>query len=282
MKPILVASLVVVIFLTCTSVGVAGFFFNRKVNGEVEEMFADNYQEQPEIFTEEDLTDLPVPVQNWLRQSGVIGREKIRVVRLKQEGKMKIKPDGKWLSAEAEQYFTTAEPAFIWQVKVNLFPFVGFVGRDKYENGSGNMLIKLLSLIPVVNADGPEIDQATLLRYLGEMIWFPTAAVSDYIDWEAVDDTSAQATMSYGGITASAVFEFNDQGEVVEFRCQRYYTGSGESSLEDYIARVGGYREFAGRKIPARGEAVWQLESGEYSYYQFEITEVDYNQPEVY
>ena len=52
-------------------------------------------------------------------------------------------------------------------------PLMAVVGRDKYVNGRGEMLIKILGLLPVVDARGPEMDQGTMLRYLAEMTWFP-------------------------------------------------------------------------------------------------------------
>lgn len=40
---------------------------------------------------EEDITGLPCTVQNWLRNSKVIGKQQIISVRLKQKGRMRIK-----------------------------------------------------------------------------------------------------------------------------------------------------------------------------------------------
>ncbi|MDN5330561.1 MAG: hypothetical protein PWP35_2348 [Bacteroidales bacterium] len=36
------------------------------------------------------------------------------------------------------------------------------------------MLIKVNSLIPVVNEKGNKLDEGTLQRYLGEIVWFPS------------------------------------------------------------------------------------------------------------
>lgn len=89
------------------------------------------------------------------------------------------------------------------------------------------MLIKLLSLITVADSKEEKIDQGTLLRYLAEMVWFPTAAVNDYIQWEELDSSSARATMNYGGIIASGIFNFNSQGEVINFVAEKYMEKDG-------------------------------------------------------
>jgi Family of unknown function (DUF6920) len=61
------------------------------------------------------------------------------------------------------------------------FPFVRISATDQFSDGHGSIHIKLLSLITVANACGPEMDQGSVLRYLAEMIWFPTAWLSDYV-----------------------------------------------------------------------------------------------------
>jgi hypothetical protein len=53
-----------------------------------------------------------------------------------------------------------------------------------------------------------------MLRFLGEIVWFPSAALSPILTWEAIDGTSARATMRHGGLVESAVFAFSDEGRV--------------------------------------------------------------------
>ncbi len=214
----------VIIFLIVSSIIISNIIFNKRVKNEVEALFKKSKETKPEVITEEDIKDLPESVQKWLKNSQIIGKEKIFTVRLKQKGLIRTKEGQPWMPAEAEQYFTIDEPGFIWKTKVKMAPLLYFAGRDMYYEGKGNMLIKLLSLITVVNARGKEIDQSTLLRYLGETVWFPIAALSNYIKWEGIDSSSARATMSYGGITASAVFRFNEKGDVINFVCKRYRT----------------------------------------------------------
>lgn len=82
---------------------------------------------------------------------------------------------------KAEQYFTPQQPAFVWKAHVKMMPLVYMNGRDKFENGKGEMLIKALSLVNVVNEGGDtKINESTMLRYLAEMCWFPSAALNEY------------------------------------------------------------------------------------------------------
>lgn len=204
----------------------------HQIKGEVMRLFEKNGATQGEVLTEAEIEGLPDPVQRWLRYSQVIGKEKAITVRLRQGGFFRMKPDQGWNPLRAEEYYTTDQPAFVWHGRIALFPFVPIIVRDMYDDGKGQMLVKLLSLIKLVDVrDTYEINQGTLLRYLNEMMWFPSAALNDYIQWEAIDSTSATARMSYQGVTAEAVFHFNESGQLTNFVANRYREAGGEFIL---------------------------------------------------
>jgi hypothetical protein len=98
--------------------------------------------------------------------------KKVHTVHLKQKGMMRQKPEGKWLAMEAEQWITADLPGFIWNGTMG-GSFVTINGRDKYINGKGNMLIKLMSAIPIGNKSGEEMDQGAMMRFLAEIACCP-------------------------------------------------------------------------------------------------------------
>ncbi|MCL5056654.1 MAG: hypothetical protein M1130_01385 [Actinobacteria bacterium] len=269
-------SIPAIIILVITVSSIANYRFNRNVKIEVRELFNNN-PEKKEIIREADLEGLPPIVKKWLEQSQVVGKERIKTVRLRQKASMRLKEEGAWMPAEVEQYFTIDKPGFIWKAKVKMAPLLYFAGRDKYIEGKGHMLIKALSLVKVADARGKEIDQGTMLRYLAETVWFPTAALSSYIEWEEIDANSAKATMSYGGITASGVFTFNGKGEVISLVAERYGEFNGRFLIKTWSVLMGDHKEFNGIKIPAKGEVIWKLDTGDFNWYRFEITEIEYN-----
>jgi len=197
-----------VLILLVSVIAYADFSIAKTVRTEVDHVLTQMDHSTSEVITERTIADLPMPVQKWLRHSGMIGKQDIHSVRLTQKALMKMKPDQKeWSHAEAEQYFTTHPPASIWTVRLQMMPFVEVVGRDKFQEGKGEMLIKILSLLPIVNSkNNDKTNMGTLQRYLGEIVWFPSAATSPYIVWEGIDDLSAKATMTYEGTTGSGTF----------------------------------------------------------------------------
>ncbi|MDQ3844378.1 MAG: hypothetical protein M3342_10240 [Bacteroidota bacterium] len=257
--------------------------FNHTVQDEITTLLTSPDKKDNTIITSEMLQSLPLPVQNWLQHSGIVGKEKIHFVRLKQRGWMRTKPEQeKWIEAAAEQYFTVDEPAFIWKVKMNMLPLVPVTGRDKWVNGKGQMEIKAFSLINIVNQANEKIDQGALQRYLAEICWFPSAALSPYIHWQAIDATSAKATITYKGITGSVIFYFNEQGDMIGCSADRYMGGGREAKLEKWEVTSKGFAIKDGVRMPVKSEATWKLKSGDFTWYKLEITDVEYNHPTSY
>jgi len=265
-----------VIILAAVVLAYGSWRFDEQVAGEVETLLAEMDAPPTSKMTDEMLTDLPVAVQHWLRASGAVGQPLIRTAHFRQRGKLRTKPGSNWMPVEAQQYVRVYPPGFIWQAEIDA-GLLHIAGRDKYQNGRGHMLIKMLSLLPVADASGEQTDQGTLLRYLGEIVWYPTAAISDYITWDPVNSSTAKATMTHGGVSASGLFRFNAKGEVVSFQAERYYDRGGEFTLETWFIRTGQSREFEGIRVPASAAVTWKLDEGDFTWYRLEISDVEYN-----
>lgn len=228
-------------------------------------------------ITQAQVMGLPAAMQRYLRYAGVVGKEPVRTVRLKQRGLMRQRPEQKWMPLEAKQSFSVTPPAFVWRGRMRLAPFVWFSATDQLAGGHGAMNIKLLSVVPLGKARGPEMDQSTLVRYLGEIVWFPAAWLSDAITWEAIDASSVRATMHDHGVSASAVLSVNEQGQPTLFRADRYMEEHGHYRLTPWSVRSTEYREVEGMCIPTHFEVTWHLPSGDFTWLCGDITEIEYN-----
>lgn len=250
---------------------------------EVTQLYASISKEDKTIINKEMLNRLPAPVQNWLMRSRIIGKQRIQTLRLKQKGLMRSKPGQKeWSIMQAEQYFAIDEPSFIWKAKMHMMPAISINARDKYVNGKGEMKIRILSLIPIANSRGYRVDQGTLQRYLAEICWFPSAALSPHITWEAIDSTSAKATLNYKGSSGSVIFHFNDRWDLSGCNADRYMGAGNGASLEKWEVRYIEYSVLNGIRIPVKSEATWKLKSGDFTWLRLEITEIEYDQKGLY
>lgn len=268
------------VLLVTSSVVIGKITFKRKINNEVKEIFENSQKAKAEIITQADIKGLPEPVQKYLRYTQVIGKKEIRTVRLKQKGMFRRNVDQKWMPLKAQEYYTINPPAFIWYGNVKVTPLFSITARDRYFEGKGNMIIKLLSLLKVADAKGKEIDEASLIRYLNEIMWFPTAYLNSNIRWESIDDNSAKATISDRGLTVSAILYFNENGEMTNFVAERLCSVTGKK--EKWSTPISEYEEIKGIRIPTKGEAIWHLSSGDFSYFKLDSIDVGYNNTSIY
>jgi hypothetical protein len=198
----------------------------------------------------------------------------LKFARLKHSGLFRTAVGQKWYPIEGEEYFTIEDPAFIWHAKLKMNPLVWIKARDFYHNGKGNMLVKLLSTITIADAKEEEIDQGALIRWLSETPWFPIALLpSEKLKWEPIDNNSAKVILTDKNLTVEGVFYFNEVGEVTQFKAKRYM----DKILENWTCYHSDYRTVEGMQIPFSGEAVWNLESGDFSYAKFKINRIEYN-----
>jgi len=273
-----------VIVLLAAIVAFAEYSFDHKVSLEIDNMFSQNRFEEHPTITSESIMSLPAPVQKWITSSGLIGKEPIHTVRLKQKAKIKMKPGQEnWTDAYAEQYFTVDKPAFVWKVNMKMMPFVEIVGWDRFMDGKGGMLIKILSMIPVLNSsDNEKINTGTIQRFLAEIVWFPSAAISPYITWESIDNFSVKATMTYKGSTGSGIFYFDENGNFIKFSAQRYMGVEKDATLKEWVITAKENKVINGIKIPVKAEATWKLESGDWTWLKLEITDIEFNKTNEY
>src|SRR5215217_2424441 len=199
--------------------------FERLVKRDVEALLARATTTAGEaVVTEAMLKDLPEPVRRYLKHTGIVGKPSVDTVYLEQKGQMYLGSKQGWVPLDAEEHYTVQPPGFVWDVTIH---------------------------------KGPLMDQGSMMRYLSEMIWFPTAFLDDNISFEPIDDESARVTLTDGGKSVSATMYFDEEGKVTDFVAKRYRTVEGGYDLETWSDPVYECGELAGLKLPLRGGAVW-------------------------
>ena len=227
------------------------------------------------VVTDAELEPLPEPVRRWLRWAQVPGTTVPRTVRLTQEGTFRLREDQGWMPFTATQHYTTDPPAFVWSTTMQMMPLVSLSGRDRYTDGIGDMDMRLLSLIPVANTQGGRLNQGAMLRFLNETMWFPAAALQPYISWAARNDTSATATMSFGGETASAIFHFDPEGRITNMTAHR--ANDERNEILPWSTPITAYGEHHGVRMPVEGSGVWSYETGDFDYIRLRIVDIEYD-----
>jgi len=250
-----------------------------EVDAKTQEYIRQAQQTPNKIITESDLAPLPEPVQRYLRFTQVVGKTRVKCVKVKQSGWMRTSPKQNWMPVEAVQYTTLAGPlSRMWYAQIKFGPFALLKGHDSYDNGTGHMLIRLLSMFSVVDVRGPEIDMSALIIFINDMVMWPTAFLSDFIHWEPIDANSARMRVSLHDKQFSAALYFNDLGEMVDFVTEDRYLSVGNSyDHAKWSTPLRRYRETNGLRVPSEGDAIWHLPDGEFPYIRANIGEICYD-----
>lgn len=228
-------------------------------------------------ITSSQLTHLPDVIQRYLTYAGVVGQPWIDTVHLQYTGQFRLGRDKPWMPIRAEQVYTTNPPGFQWKAHFKMFGLWVMYGQDTYKNGEAHMFGKLAGLFNIFDETGDNLLQGTMMRYLQEMIWFPTAFLSQYILWDAVDDHSADATFTWGDKQVTGRFYFDDVGRVLSFIGQRY--NDDKEGVYPWATPMTEYGALDGLQIPVQGCGVWHLPEGDLTYINIGLKSLCYNTP---
>jgi len=248
----------------------------------VDDFYKKPLEISPERISESDLENLPSLLQKYLRKIGILGTKEIKRVRLKQIGEFKFNPDSKWKSFTAEQYINTENMSFLWYAKIKMIPLINFHVIDKFINRKGSLNAKLFNMITVVDESGPKLDEGEFLRLLGEMPWYPSFFLHEKIKWNTINEKTLEIKLVQKDVEISGNLIFNESGFIYEFSTKRYYTDKDEINLEDWHGYWYDYEKFDGISIPTRFKVCWNLETQEYCYIRAKITDLEFNNPNIY
>jgi hypothetical protein len=158
-------------------------------------------------------------------------------------------------------------------------PLVPVRVRDGYSGGAGTMKGAVVSLVVVVNAEPTkELAEAALYRYLAEAVWMPSRLLpGDGLSWDAVDDSTARATLRDGNVEVSVLFGFDTAGDIVSMLVpQRGREVDGEHVPTPWKGRVWDHQVVDGYRIPLQGEVAWVVDGAEVPYWRGRLTSATY------
>jgi hypothetical protein len=234
-------------------------------------------REEGFLVSDEMLGDLPASVQRYMMFTGVVGTPWINNVVLKYVGKFRQGLERPWMPMTVKQSYTISPPSFVWNARFKIMGLPLLHARDEYKLGRGRMHAKLAYLFTVFDIQGEKLDQGAMIRYLSEMIWFPTAFLGENITWQAVDSNSADVQLVDAGKSVSGRLYFDDDGRPTNFTAMRYREIDGDFALDAWSTPIIGYGVHAGLNLPTQGQAVWNLQSGDLVYVNMQIEEIEYN-----
>lgn len=222
----------------------------------------------PELFGEEDIKNLPLPVQNYFRYCGYLGTPKMVYMKAFLSNVDFIMSKDKILPIDYSQVNFVERPERFAFIASSLYG-IPFEGLDSYQDGKGSMKGFLAKVIPLFNQRGENMDRASLVTWLAECLMLPNAALQGFISWEGIDNTHVKASILWHGIQASGVFTFNENGELLSFRTgDRVATDmNGKERIAEWSAIFSEYHSVNGLLQPAVIQSIWHYPEGDCVYF---------------
>lgn len=244
--------------------------FHKSVDSRISDI-----KTQTGVFEEKDLVGLPAPVQRFFRSCGYLGTPKMSYSKASFRNVDFVMSEGKTIKINYTQYNFADTPVRFAYIDSSIFgiPFEGF---DSFRNGAGSMKGTLGKVITLFNQTGESMDQSSLVTILSECFIIPNVILQDYISWEEIDDTHAKATITHGGISASGVFAFNENGEVISFRTKDRTSVdlNGVVREAEWSAIYSDYKDNNGIRQPSVLISVWHYPEGDCVYFNQNKSEV--------
>ncbi len=265
----------ILLFPTLLSMG--SYSFQKIINEDTRKLTEAVKPYVAHTISAEDIAPLPDLLSRYLENVGVPGYAPISQVHVQQECRLRTQPNADWIEGKATHFAVTNAPGFVWHLKADDGK-MSLEGRDLYQGGNGKMLIKAFSLIPVVNVQSAEIGHSASIRFLSEMIWYPTAMLNEYVTWTQLNDHQVLATLEDGKNKVQATFHFNEEGLISKVTAERYYETGKKIELKPWEAQIDtdSYQSFEGILIPTRAKLIWQLEDGPFHWFDLKITDVEF------
>ena len=233
----------------------------------------------PTTFASEMLEGLPTPVRRYFELALTPGQPLVRRAHLRWAGSFLARPPEGWSPFTAEQHCSVRPRGFVWDADIRMWPLLPTRVRDSYVAGEGAMLARVAAVVPVVDQHGtPEMAAASLLRYLAEATWYPTALLPcEGVRWDAIDENSARATITDGATTVSLDAHFGERGEIERISAMRHRDVKGTPVLTPWMGHSRDYQRVNGMMIPMSGEVEWLLPERRLPYWRGRIVKAEYD-----
>jgi hypothetical protein len=232
------------------------------------------------VLTEADLEPLPAAVQRYIRLTGAIGMPRVQNFRARFHGKIRSGRDARWVPFTGEQCNFYDQPSRFFLMNASMFgvPFQAF---HRFVGASATMRVNVASLVPMVDAKGPAMNESETVTLFNDLcIFAPGALVDRSIQWQEIDPYTVSASFTKGRHTIRATLVFNERGELKDFVSDDRSAASkdGQSFAQmRWSTPLHNYRRFGPHLIMSEGEGVWHAPTGTYTYLHFDLDAIEYN-----
>lgn len=144
----------------------------------------------------------------------------------------------------------------VWEASVRMMGLT-VRGYDRLLDGRGEMLWKLLGLVPVMRRSGADVTRSAAGRMAAESVWLPQMLLDAGVDCRDVDGGFA-ASLDVCGHRQEVRFRLDSDGRLLALRMKRWGDPDGRGHrLVDFGGIALEESTFDGVKIPSRMRIGW-------------------------
>jgi hypothetical protein len=223
------------------------------------------------VIQQRDLESLPAPVRQVLQRAGVIGQPPTRNLRAVWTGRMRRGPESPWFPFWAEQHNFHGPMVRTFFIRGRMLG-APIIGRDLYAEGRGEMVMRPLGLLPVVDLNGAELASSGLVTIFDDMaLLLPSALLDRRVSCEPIDGRSVRASLRDHGRTVSATLSFDAESDLSDFKSEdRFMESDGRFLRVPWWTPVSRFQQMDGRRVRTYGKGVWHLADGQFEYAEFD------------
>lgn len=220
--------------------------------------------------------NLPPAARNYLTRAIAPGTPIAAAVRLEMKGEIKL--NEQWLPFEATQVVRNNQ-GFVWRAHV-IRGIAGVSGYDRLVNGEGEMHWKVLGIIPVMSARGPDITRSAAGRMATEYSLLPSAQLDPKILWKEISESSVEIRREIAGFETDVTLEIDKSGAAQSISLNRW--GNPDNTTFKNLPFGADLSEevtFGGYTIPTTISAGWYYGTGgfdEGEFFRAKITSAEF------
>ncbi|MBB6050793.1 DUF6920 family protein [Armatimonas rosea] len=207
------------------------------------------------VFKPEQLAPLPLSAQRYLSHAIAPETPLASAVRLKMHGTIKLQS---WLSFRAEQVIRWHQ-GFIWRATVFKYG-LPIRGTDSLINGQGAMSWKLLGLVPVMQATGPDTTRSAIGRAQVESVWLPSVLCQPDVIWSQSDELHPNARRTLHDETSTLRLAVDESGRPQSASLLRWGNPDGMAfPYENFGGLFEEEKSFDGYTLPTQVRVGWHF-----------------------
>lgn len=196
---------------------------------------------------------LPELARCYLCTSLGIDRPLPSAVRLAMHGQIRL---GRWCPFVGEEVLTMSGALF-WYARTHYYSFP-VLGYDSFSDGAGALDWRLLGMLPLARADGPDVARSAAGRAAAEAVWLPSRLAGPAVQWAQTEEGALLVRLPAGADIVPLRLVPDEEARLREVSMMRWGNPEGGAfGWHPFGGRVTAWERFGGIRLPSRLEVGW-------------------------